>query len=61
MRVTLDDGAAVDFYDLHTDAGVTSGDLQARRDNLQQLTEAISPNSANNAVVVMGDTNTRYT
>ena len=61
MRVTLDDGAAVDFYNLHTDTGVTSGDLQARRDNLQQLTEAISTNSANNAVVVMGDTNTRYT
>ena len=61
MRVTLDDGAAVDFYNLHTDAGVTSGDLQARRDNLQQVSDAIATKSADNAVVVMGDTNTRYT
>jgi endonuclease/exonuclease/phosphatase family metal-dependent hydrolase len=61
VRVTLDDGVDVDFYNLHTDAGVTDGDLAARRSNLAQVSAAITANSTGNAVVVMGDTNTRYT
>ncbi|MDF3143224.1 MULTISPECIES: jacalin-like lectin [unclassified Streptomyces] len=61
MRERLAEGVYVDFYNLHTNAGTNDDDLAARRDNLSQLTAFIATHSAGNAVVVMGDTNTRYT
>ncbi|MFC4507491.1 MULTISPECIES: jacalin-like lectin [Streptomyces] len=61
MRERLAEGVYVDFYNLHTNAGTNDGDLAARAANLAQLTSFISTHSAGNAVVVMGDTNTRYT
>lgn len=61
MRVRLAEGTYVDFYNLHADAGSTSSDIAARGANLDQLTAFIQSHSAGNAVVVMGDTNTRYT
>ncbi len=61
MRVNVADGVTVDFYNLHSNAGDASADLSARRDNLTQLSAYIKEHSAENAVVVMGDTNTRYT
>jgi len=61
MRVRLADGVYVDVYNLHTDAGDDAGDLAARAANLGQLTSFIRSHSAGNAVLVMGDTNTRYT
>ncbi|MFF4209336.1 jacalin-like lectin [Streptomyces sp. NPDC001796] len=61
MRERLAEGVYVDFYNLHTNAGTNDGDLTARADNLKQLTDFIKTHSAGNAVVVMGDTNTRYT
>lgn len=61
MRVSLAEGVDIDLYNLHTNAGTSSGDLESRADNLSQLTEYITSHSAGNAVVVMGDTNTRYT
>ena len=61
MRIRLSEGVWVDFYNLHTNAGTSSGDLESRADNLDQLTTFIASHSAGNAVVVMGDTNTRYT
>ena len=61
MRTRLADGVYVDFYNVHTDAGTEPGDLTARADNLHQLSAFIGSHSAGNAVVVMGDTNTRYT
>ncbi|MEU3612123.1 jacalin-like lectin [Streptomyces sp. NPDC006872] len=61
MRERLAEGVYVDFYNLHTNAGTSDGDLAARAANLAQLTSFISTHSAGNAVVVMGDTNTRYT
>ncbi|HEY6795611.1 MAG TPA: endonuclease/exonuclease/phosphatase family protein [Kineosporiaceae bacterium] len=61
MRVALADGADVDFYNLHTNAGINEGDLQSRADNLRQLTQYIQAHSKGHAVVVMGDTNSRYT
>src|SRR5689334_24043721 len=61
MRERLADGVYVDFYNVHTNAGTSAGDLASRADNLAQLTAFISSRSAGNAVVVMGDTNTRYT
>ncbi|MFF1768350.1 jacalin-like lectin [Streptomyces sp. NPDC058249] len=61
MRERLAEGVYVDFYNLHTNAGTNDGDLAARAANLAQLTSFIDTHSAGNAVVVMGDTNTRYT
>ncbi|MFH9548422.1 jacalin-like lectin [Streptomyces sp. NPDC017435] len=61
MRERLAEGVYVDFYNLHTNAGTNDGDLASRADNLAQLTAFIKTHSAGNAVVVMGDTNTRYT
>ncbi|WP_255657503.1 jacalin-like lectin [Actinoplanes sp. L3-i22] len=61
MRVRLAEGVYVDFYNLHTNAGTNDGDLASRADNLSQLTTFIGSHSNGNAVVVMGDTNTRYT
>ncbi|MFF5494427.1 jacalin-like lectin [Streptomyces aquilus] len=61
MRERLAEGVYVDFYNVHTNAGTNDGDLASRADNLNQLTAFIKSHSAGNAVVVMGDTNTRYT
>jgi hypothetical protein len=61
MRVRLAEGVYVDYYNLHTNAGTSDGDLKSRADNLAQLSSFIKSHSAGNAVVVMGDTNTRYT
>ncbi|MFF3420629.1 jacalin-like lectin [Streptomyces sp. NPDC002698] len=60
-RERLAEGVYVDFYNVHTNAGTSDGDLASRADNLNQLTAFIGSHSAGNAVVVMGDTNTRYT
>ncbi|WP_037303723.1 jacalin-like lectin [Amycolatopsis orientalis] len=61
MRVRLAEGVFTDFYNLHTNAGTNDGDLKSRAANLKQLTAFMKTRSAGNAVVVMGDTNTRYT
>ncbi|MEU6251299.1 jacalin-like lectin [Streptomyces sp. NPDC047043] len=61
MRERLAEGVYIDFYNLHTNAGTNDGDEASRADNLNQLTAFIKTHSAGNAVVVMGDTNTRYT
>ncbi|OWY93804.1 hypothetical protein PHMEG_00036658, partial [Phytophthora megakarya] len=59
--IHLADGAIIDVYNLHADAGISDNDQKARASNLKQLGEYISENSPGNAVIVMGDTNTRYT
>lgn len=61
MRVAVDDGVYVDAYNLHTDAGTEDDDITARAANLQQVADAIDARSAGNAVLVFGDTNSRYT
>ncbi|MFC9973199.1 jacalin-like lectin [Spirillospora sp. NPDC127200] len=60
-RLRLAEGVHLDLYNLHANAGTTPADLAARRANLAQLTSYIKANSAGGAVLVMGDTNTRYT
>ncbi len=60
-RVRLAEGVFVDLYNVHTNADVTDAALAARRANIEQLSDFIRANSAGNAVIVMGDTNTRYT
>jgi hypothetical protein len=61
MRERLAEGVYVDTYNLHTNAGDNSGDEASRASNLAQLSDFIRTHSAGNAVIVMGDTNTRYT
>ncbi|GAA1189274.1 endonuclease/exonuclease/phosphatase family metal-dependent hydrolase [Kitasatospora gansuensis] len=61
MRVRLAEGVYLDAYNLHANAGTEDGDEKARAANLAQLTAFIKTHSAGNAVLVMGDTNTRYT
>ncbi len=60
-RTQLAEGVFVDIYNLHTQAQVGDADLKARRANILQLANYIENHSAGNAVIVMGDTNTRYT
>jgi hypothetical protein len=60
-RTRLAEGVFVDFYNLHAQAETTTAAMAARRDNVLQLAEYIENDSAGNAVIVMGDTNTRYT
>ncbi|MEU3850176.1 jacalin-like lectin [Streptomyces sp. NPDC029554] len=60
-RVRLAEGAYVDLYNVHTNADSTDDALAARRANIEQLSDFIQANSSGNAVIVMGDTNTRYT
>ncbi|MFF5567049.1 jacalin-like lectin [Streptomyces sp. NPDC012623] len=60
-RVRLAAGVSVDVYNVHTNADTTAAALAARRANITQLSRFIQANSDSNAVIVMGDTNTRYT
>ncbi|GAB2859411.1 jacalin-like lectin [Streptomyces deserti] len=60
-RVRLAEGVFVDLYNVHTNADADDAALAARRANIQQLSDFIRAHSAGNAVIVMGDTNTRYT
>ncbi|CAM3680580.1 Endonuclease/Exonuclease/phosphatase family protein [Vibrio aerogenes CECT 7868] len=60
-RVSLAPDVIVDVYNLHAQAQTGEEDLIVRRKNLQQLLTFISWFSAGQPVIVMGDTNTRYT
>ncbi|KAF1834521.1 mannose-binding lectin [Decorospora gaudefroyi] len=61
MRVKFAEGVVIDAYNLHADAGVTDADHVARASNLRQLSAYIAANSIGNAVLVFGDSNSRYT
>lgn len=61
MRLALDAAHSIDVYNAHANAGTTQADLGARRANVAQLGAAIAERSAGRAVLVMADTNTRYT
>lgn len=55
------DGVYVDFYILHMDADSDQGDIDARHAQLTQLADAIKASDNENPIIVMGDTNCRYT
>lgn len=59
--VDLGDGAYVDFYILHMDAETDPKDNEARASQWEQLRDDILSKSTNRPVIVMGDTNSRYT
>jgi endonuclease/exonuclease/phosphatase family metal-dependent hydrolase len=61
MRARLTEGTYLDVYNVHANAGTSVADLRSRASNLAQLTAFLRTHSAGNAVIVMGDTNTRYT
>ncbi|KAI1269375.1 endonuclease/Exonuclease/phosphatase [Xylariaceae sp. FL1019] len=61
MRVALSEGVYIDVYNLHTDAGIEDADETARDANVQQVADYIDTWSIGNAVLVFGDTNSRYT
>ncbi|MFE9674802.1 jacalin-like lectin [Streptomyces sp. NPDC006259] len=60
-RVRLAEGVFLDLYNVHTNADSADDAMAARRANIEQLSDFIQANSSGNAVLVMGDTNTRYT
>ncbi len=60
-RVRLAEGVYVDIYNLHAQAQTADADLASRRSDILQLAHYMENYSAGHAVIVMGDTNTRYT
>ncbi|CAE6478074.1 unnamed protein product [Rhizoctonia solani] len=61
MRVRINEGVYIDMINLHADDGIKPGDDKARRWNIRQVSEFITANSVGNAVIVFGNTNSRYT
>ena len=59
--VTFATGVAVDVYVLHMDASDGSKDIAARESQLAQLATYIKNNHNNRPVIILGDTNCRYT
>ncbi|BAV07832.1 jacalin-like lectin [Filimonas lacunae] len=60
-RYRIAEGVYVDVYNMHTNAESDDASIAARADNLLQLSNFIAANSKGNAVIVMGDSNGRYT
>lgn len=58
VRVTLVTGASIDVYTTHLDAGSGTGDYEARREQFEQMRQAITEYSAGRAIVFAGDFNT---
>ena len=54
-------GFFIDIYNIHTDADCDEESMRCRRSNMAQLAEYINNVSAGKAVIVFGDTNSRYT
>ncbi|HVH07832.1 MAG TPA: PEP-CTERM sorting domain-containing protein [Myxococcota bacterium] len=54
-------GVFLDVYNLHTDADGAPEDLAARASNVRQVYQAILERSGDAAVLLLGDTNSRYT
>ena len=54
------DNVIIDIYNLHTDAGASNEDLSARSKNFTQLIKRINTWSTGHAVIVAGDTNSRF-
>lgn len=60
-EVQVAEGVYVDVYILHMDADSDQGDIDARHSQLTQLAQAIRNSDNKNPIIVMGDTNCRYT
>lgn len=60
-QAEIAEGVTIDVYILHADADSQEGDIAARKTQFQQLAAAINANTNGNPIIVMGDTNCRYT
>ena len=60
-QVTVNDSVTIDLYILHMDAETDEQDLAARWSQLAQITAMILSSNNGNPIIVMGDTNCRYT
>lgn len=58
--VEISEGVFIDFYVIHTDAGVDPKSVEARGDNFRQLAEVINARTEDRAAIVIGDYNSRY-
>jgi hypothetical protein len=56
-RVRLAKGVSLNVYNLHMDAGNCEGDFEAREGQLQQLVADLAARTADEAVIIAGDTN----
>jgi endonuclease/exonuclease/phosphatase family metal-dependent hydrolase len=61
VQVALADGVFVDVYNMHTDAGTSAADEVARPANINQLIDYALANSKDQAIIIFGDSNSRYT
>lgn len=59
--VTLADGTQFDLYTMHMDANDSQGDCTARASQLTQLTDAIKASKNGRPILIIGDSNCRYT
>ena len=60
-HANLGDDIEIDFYIMHMDADTDDKDNEARADQWKQLYNAIVANTNGSPIIVMGDTNCRYT
>ena len=60
-KATIAQGVSIDVYILHMDADSDAEDIAARESQLTQLADAIKASKNGNPIIVMGDTNCRYT
>lgn len=60
-QVQMAPGVVVDVYILHMDAETDPGDNAARASQIDQLMAAVNTNDNGNPIIIMGDTNCRYT
>ena len=60
-NVTFAEGVVVDVYVLHMDADSGEKDIAARETQLTQLADYIKNNHNKRPVIILGDTNCRYT
>ena len=60
-HANLGDDIEIDFYIMHMDADTDDKDNEARADQWKQLYNAIVANTNGRPIIVMGDTNCRYT
>ncbi len=61
FTVKLAEDLTVDVYTLHMDADDAIGDKNARAEQLKQLAKFIVDTKTKNPIIIMGDTNCRYT
>lgn len=59
--LTLDDGTEVDLYTMHMDADDGQADREARASQLRQLVAAIKATNNKRPIIIIGDSNCRYT